>query len=108
MNTIRIKPLSINECSQGRRFKTAKYEQYERDCIWLLPPITLPEPPYHISYIFGVSNMQQDVDNPIKPIQDILQKKYRFNDNLVHSITASKVKVKRGSEFISFLITTSP
>jgi Holliday junction resolvase RusA-like endonuclease len=108
MNTIHIKPLSINRAYQGRRWRTPEYDQFEKDCIWLLPPITLPEPPFHINYTFGMSNVQCDVDGPLKVFQDVLQKKYRFNDNLVHSITLNKVKTKKGSEFISFLITTSP
>ena len=34
---IPIKPLSVNEAWQGKRFKTNKYQKYERDMLILLP-----------------------------------------------------------------------
>ena len=104
MIELKIKPLSVNEAWQGRRFKTYKYEQYEKEVIWSLPPITLPEPPFHITFKWGFSNMRSDVDNPTKNFMDCLSKKYRFNDADVHKITAEKVKVKKGAEFVAFRI----
>ena len=77
---INYKPLSINECWQGQRFKTDKYKKYERDLLFLLPAYKLPEKPYSIHLVFGFSNMNSDFDNVVKPFVDILQKKYGFND----------------------------
>lgn len=104
MIKLNIKPLSVNEAWQGRRFKTHKYDDFEKEVICSLPPLTLPEEPYHLVLIFGMSNILSDVDNPVKTFMDCLQKKYRFNDKQVHKITAEKVKTKKGEDFISFLI----
>ena len=74
-----VKPLSVNDAWQGKRFKTDKYKSYEQALLWLLPKGKLPEPPYSIDYEFGFSNKLADFDNPCKPLGDILQKKYGFN-----------------------------
>lgn len=71
-----------------------------------LPNIKLPEPPYSVFYEFGVSNKNSDWDNPTKPIQDILQKKYGFNDRDIHSATVKKVLVGKGKEYFKFRIET--
>lgn len=71
----------------------------------LLPKITLPEPPYHVQFVFGMSSLLSDVDNPVKPVLDILQKKYSFNDRDVSKITAEKIKVEKQEEYIEFQIT---
>lgn len=106
IGTVNIKPLSINEAFQGRRFKTHKHEAYEMEVIVNLPPITLPAPPYCVTYTFGLSNSQADVDNHIKVFQDCLQKKYRFNDKYIYKLIAQKKKVKKGQEFVEFKIET--
>ena len=103
---IKIKPLSINECFKGQRFKTDAYKSFERELLFTLPLMKLPEKPWLITYHFGFSNMRADVDNPVKPMMDILSKKYGFNDADVHGITAIKTKTEKGSEFISFSIET--
>ncbi len=40
-----IKPLSVNECWQGRRYKTDKYRSYEKQLLYTLPEINMPGPP---------------------------------------------------------------
>ena len=57
-----------------------------------------------ISLRFGVSSKNADVDNPIKPFLDILQKKYGFNDRQIYLLTVEKVDVPKGSEYIEFEI----
>ena len=99
-----IKPLSVNQCWAGRRFKTPKYKQYEKDLLLLLPKIKLPKPPYKVYYEFGFSSAASDLDNPIKPLQDILQKKYEFDDKHIHEMTVTKTKVKKGKEYLIFKI----
>ena len=71
----------------------------------MLPKLTLPDSPYAISFIFGISKAS-DIDNPIKPVLDILSQKYKFNDNLVHSLVVRKQVVKKGGEFIRFQISS--
>lgn len=103
---LKFKPLSVNEAWQGRRFKTDKYKKFEKDVLYLLPKIKLPEPPYAIFYEFGFSNKLSDFDNPIKMINDILQKKYLFNDNQIYEAHIKKVIVKKGEEYIKINIET--
>lgn len=104
--TIDIKPISVNECWQGKRFKTPKYKNYERDLLLIMPKIRMPDPPYKITFEFGFSNSLCDWDNPVKPIQDILQKKYGFNDKDIYEAEVKKVLVKKGQEYFSYLIET--
>lgn len=94
-----IPPLSVNMCWQGKRFKTNKYKAYEKELLFTLPNINLPDPPYSVSYEFGLSNILSDFDNPIKPLTDILQKKYGFNDKEIHHAEIRKVKVSKGAEY---------
>jgi len=104
MIRIQIKPLSVNEAWQGERFKTPKYKQYEKDLLFLLPKIILPEPPYKVTYKFGFSHSLSDWDNPVKPLQDVLQKKYSFNDRDIFEAVVRKVKTDKGCEFFEFNI----
>lgn len=97
-------PLSVNQCWQGKRFKTPKYKAYEKELLLTLKPLTLPLPPFKIALEFGLSNSLSDWDNPIKPFQDVLQKKYGFNDKDVFEANVKKVKVKKGEEFINWKI----
>jgi len=95
-----IPPLSVNQCWKGRRFKTKQYLAYEQELLLTLPIQQLPEPPYKIYFEFGFSNFNSDWDNPIKPLQDIISKKYGFNDKNIHEGSAKKIKVKKGEEYI--------
>lgn len=104
--TINVKPLSVNRCFQGRRFRTKAYDNYDMLLTSMLNKFDLPAAPYHLRLDFGFSNSLIDVDNCVKPTMDILAKKYNFNDRDVHKITAQKVKVKKGDEFITFEIET--
>ena len=102
MIKIDIKPLSVNQAYQGKKFKTPKYKQYEKDVLLLLPKINLPKPPYKIYLEFGLSSSLSDWDNPIKPLQDILQLKYNFNDKDIFKAEVLKVKVEKGNEYFKF------
>ena len=97
---IKIKPLSINSAWRGRRYKTPEYKQYERDVCLLLPKkITITN---KLFLEFGFSSRASDIDNPIKNLLDILQKKYKFNDNKIYSLHIEKEIVKIGDEYIKF------
>src|SRR5690625_3712830 len=100
-----IKPLSVNEAWQGKRYKTPKYKAYERALMFMLPKkITLPKKPYKIYLEFGMSSSLSDWDNPIKPFQDVLQSKYKFNDRDIVEAHVKKVKTKKGQEYIKWSI----
>jgi len=97
---IDIKPLSVNRAWQGKRFKSRDYEAYEKEMLYLLPELELPAPPYRLFYEFGFSNTQADYDNPCKPLGDILQKRYKFNDKEIYEAHIRKRIVKRGQEYL--------
>jgi len=105
MRKINIKPLSVNECWQGRRFKTKEYKQYEKDLLLMLPNIKLKIQRVSIDIVFGFSNSLCDIDNPLKPFLDILQKKYNINDRDIYRLIVSKEVIKKGNEFIKYQIT---
>lgn len=101
---IDIKPISINQCWQGRRFKTKKYKDFEKELLLKLPAFEIPPGKLTLVINFGLSSKNSDWDNPIKPFQDILQKKYNFNDRMIYKAIVSKIDVKKGNEFIEFFI----
>jgi len=95
--------MSVNEAWQGRRYKTPAYKQYERDVLFLLPKkIDIPDPPYEIHFKFGFSSKSSDWDNPVKPTQDIISKKYGFNDKLIRRAVIETEIVPRGREYFEF------
>ena len=99
MITLNIKPLSVNEAWQGRRFKTQKYIAFERAMLLMLPTKEIPAPKA-INLTFGFSSPLSDIDNPLKMVLDCLSKKYGFNDRCVEHITIKKVFAEKGNEFI--------
>ena len=106
MMTIQIhrKPLSVNACWQGKRFKTPLYKEYEKEILELLPEkYEIPEGDLQVRYEFGLNTMA-DWDNPVKPLQDILQKKYDFDDRRIMKAEVIKKVVKKGDGYFNFEI----
>lgn len=101
---LKIKPLSVNKCWQGRRYKTKNYNQYQRDVLLMLKSIKIPEPPLKVVITYGFSSKLADIDNPCKPFLDILQKKYGFDDRDIFELNQKKRIVSKGEEFIKFNI----
>ena len=101
---IKIKPLSVNKCWQGRRFKTPTYKSYETELLLKLPKINISSGELSVTITFGFSNKLADVDNSVKPFIDILQKKYMFNDRQIYLLILKKEIVSKGDEFIDFII----
>lgn len=66
----------------------------------------VPVPPYEIHFKFGFSNSLSDWDNPVKPTQDILSKKYMFNDKLIRRAIVETELVKKGEEYVEFELKT--
>ena len=98
---INVKPLSINKCWAGRRFKTPEYKQYESALLNLLPDIEIQyKERLSIEIDFGFSNSASDIDNPLKPILDILQKRFGFNDRDVYELKVKKKLTKKKEEYI--------
>jgi len=102
---IYIKPLSVNQVWQGKRYKTPKYKSYEKELLLMLPPIKINfKRDLSIHLTFGFSSTLSDIDNPLKPILDVLQKKYRFDDKQIFELKVKKEIVKKGEEFIELKI----
>jgi Holliday junction resolvase RusA-like endonuclease len=99
---IEIKPLSVNQAWQGKRFKTPRYKQYEKDLMLLLPYKSIGKGKIKIDIVFGFSSTSSDIDNPLKPFLDILQKKYQINDKQIYLLNVRKYITKKGFEFINF------
>jgi Holliday junction resolvase RusA-like endonuclease len=103
----KIKTLSINKAFQGRRFKTAEYKAYEEELLYNLPAcLSFPNAPYSFSFEFGFSNKASDIDNPVKILVDIMQKKYGFNDKEIYHMTLEKKIVSKGEEYFKLEIKT--
>lgn len=107
MTRIELKALSVNEAWRGRRFKTDAYKKYEQNLTLMLPKnIVIPEPPFVINLKFGFSSAASDWDNCIKTTQDILAKKYKFNDKLIRKGIVETEIVPKGKEYLEFKIET--
>ena len=102
MNKVNIKVLSVNAAWQGKRYKTKAYKKYERDLLFILPNIIIPSSPFKLSFEIGFSNKLSDLSNPLKLIEDIIQKKYGINDRDVYEISMKKVIVKKSQEYFKF------
>lgn len=101
---INIKPISVNECYRGRRFKNDTYKKYEQDLFSLLPKMVIPKENICLNLVFGFSNKASDIDNGVKVFIDILQKAYEFNDKEIYELHVFKVIVPKGREYIDFSI----
>jgi len=100
-----VKPLSVNKCYTGVRRKSKHYRQYEKDLNLKLNnefQLFSKCAKLKLSIEFGLSNRGADLDNCVKVFQDILQKKYLFNDNQIYSLILNKEIIKKGSEYIKY------
>ena len=102
MYKVDIKALTINQAYTGRRFKTQKYRDYEKELWYLLPNKNIPSGDLVFIAKVGYSNRGFDIDNFVKVFLDICQKKYLFNDNRIYRLEIDKEITKKGEEFIEF------
>lgn len=100
----KIKILSVNGCWQGKRYKTPAYRNYSKTLLHVLPKHTIEHKNLYIIYRFYFSTPLLDIDNPIKPLQDILQLKYKFNDSCITHILATKSVVSKKNEGFKVII----
>lgn len=104
MDKISIKPLSVNKAYSGKRTASKYYRKFKVDIAKLLRPLKVPDGNLKVSIEFGFSNLGSDIDNPVKTFLDSLQAKYDFNDNRVYELNVTKLKAKKGGEYIKFKI----
>ena len=103
--TVVFKPMSVNEAWKGKRYRSDKYNAYKLAVGCLLPKhVIIPDGLLKVYYEFGLSSNGGDWDNPVKPLQDILQEAYQFNDSRIMEAYIKKVIVPKGSEYIRFKI----
>jgi len=99
---IETNPLTVNMAWQGRRFKSKDYLEYEKEVFYQLPKESI-KGEIEIHFLFNVKTYsRRDVDNMIKPLQDILVKAGVIDDdkNIVKLI-AEKRKSKTNSVEVS-------
>jgi len=105
MIKVPIKPLSVNGAWKGQRYRTDEYKCYAQHLSLLLPnKIDIPDGKLEIHFRFYFSSEGSDYDNPIKPAQDVICKKYGIQDNKFYRATIEKHLVKKGQERIEFKI----
>lgn len=102
---IPLKPLSVNEAWQGKRYKSKKYKAYCKDVPMFLPShITIPKGQMIICFDWYFSSGRSDWDNPIKPLQDIICSAYGLEDNNFYRAIIRKHLVDKGDERSEFRI----
>ena|SRR3990167_4485065 len=99
-----VKPISVNECWQGRRFKTKKYDAFIEEMLLQMPQHKPLDGLLEVEIIFGLRSLVRgDLDNLLKPVIDCIVKKHWIaDDRYITTIKASKVKQKK--ESISIMI----
>lgn len=91
MIKIDIKPLSVNEAFQGKRFKTPKYNGFQKEMLLKLPMINNPlNGMLKVNIVYGFSSKLSDIDNPTKMLLDCLVKKYGFDDRQIYELSQKK------------------
>ncbi len=98
-----LKPLSVNEAWLGAKRKSAAYRKYETHLLRTLPKdIEVPDGQLELHVKVHYSSRGSDIDNCLKPLIDILSKKYGFNDNKIYRLEIDKHIVKKGEETIAW------
>lgn len=103
---VNIKPLSVNQAYQGRRFARPELTAYKNSIVASLRREVCPTGALQVSYTFGVSSKNADLDNCVKAFQDALSARYDFNDKQICRMIAEKVIVPKGQEYVAFDIRT--
>ena len=98
---IPVKPLSVNQVWQGRRFKTPAYKAFEEEVLYFLrgKKFKKTKGPLEVYYVFSLKNHKRtDYDNLIKPLQDILVKAGLIaDDRLIYRAVVEKRGALRDS-----------
>ena len=100
---INEKPFSANKMYTGRKRRSVWYKAFEKAMMKQLPEVEVSQYKGYmqVHIIIGVSTILFDQDNACKPILDVLQKRYGFNDNKIFYMTVKKMLVNKGDEFIN-------
>ena len=110
MIELKIKPLSVNAAYAavkiGKRSSIAKskeYKRYTKELPLLLPAMhQLPPGKLVLLIKFYFATAASDVDNCIKPMQDLICDYYGVNDNKIYLLIVEKLTGHKGNERIEF------
>jgi len=103
---IPLKPISVNEAFQGRKFKTKKCKQYEKDIVNFLGFWKEKiEGKIEIHYTFYLINHSRtDYDNLIKITQDMLVNRgYLVDDSKIYKAIIEKIPSKEDKIIIEIM-----
>ena len=107
MYYIPIQPLSQNLAWAGKRYKSKKYRQYEKDINTYLHTLPLPKikpkTKFYIFFEFGIPQ-KQDCTNGIKLLEDLIADFLGINDRDVMALYVRKIPTKKTDSFIKFNI----
>ena len=100
METLLIKPFSINRAWIGRRWKTPDYKAWREEAVMHLrahPYAPSGEIEVHLKFYF--KRMSNDIDNPLKTILDALVDAQRIKDDrYIMKLVVEKVKTQKNEE----------
>jgi len=111
MYRLNIKPFSVNRARSvraGRVISSKSKKEFQKKCLILLIRIRKGSikiyPKMKLHCRWGMSYPEiSDWDNPMKPFQDLLAKRFDFDDNQIWFGSAEKIKSKK--PFIEFTLT---
>lgn len=94
--TIVIKPLSVNNAWQGRRFKTKTYDAFIDEMLLTMPKRAMIEGICEMRVrIYLKSIIRSDIDNFLKPLLDCIVKKgWIEDDRYIQKLIVEKRKAK--------------
>src|SRR3990167_7810284 len=94
MIVISVKPISVNECWQGRRFKTKKYDKFIIDMLRVMPKKEMITGSIKLEIKLHLKSLLRgDIDNFIKPLVDCIVKKgWIEDDRFIMLLEVEKIK----------------
>ena len=110
-----LKPMSVNRAySVGRKtmFKSKEYREYETAVNKRLEGHHMSEEmktgKLGLKFKFRFQRSNSDIDNPVKPLQDVLQKHFGFDDKQVYRLEVEKYHYRGCQPFVEVEITQLP
>ena len=100
-----IKPLSTNSLYVGRKVRSKAFRQFEADMATLLAVKRPPAPPADVPLALDIrmgTTRRQDLDNGLKALIDSICNYFSIDDRRIAGLTAVRVTVKPGDEFVTF------
>lgn len=110
MIELNIKPLSVNRAytavkvaGKASLAKSKEYKAYTKQLPLLLPEMhQLPPGNLVLLIRFYFATAASDVDNCVKPMQDLICDYYGVNDNKIYLLVVEKLTGHRDNERIEF------